>query len=123
VQRAPVHRGQRALTLIWARQPPDMRPRPPRRHGAPGLGLRARDSRVAADGPVGIRVRGRRRTWELRVAVRTPRAASVRAMPWEGAASGGARADVEAARGRDAGVRLKRVGVPRFDRVFLINFE
>jgi hypothetical protein len=63
----------------------------------PDLGLRAQDSRVAPVGPVGIGVRGRRQTWGLHVAVRTPRAASMRVTTREGTASGGAHADAKGA--------------------------
>jgi hypothetical protein len=59
-------------------------------HGLPrrARGPRPRPARSAgggADGPMGTPVCGHRRTWELHVAVRTSRAASVCAMPWEGA--------------------------------------
>jgi hypothetical protein len=62
---------------------------PVRAHGCRGghavqdLGRRARQGE-SADGPVGTPVCGHRRTRELHVADQTLRAASVRAMPWEG---------------------------------------
>jgi hypothetical protein len=96
-----------------------------RRRTAPWYGAsgrRVREGNRWFGGPSGARPAGP--TWCT--ARRAPRggggddfeAASARALPWEGTASGGARADAEAAAQRGRGAHLKRVSVPRFDRVF-----
>jgi hypothetical protein len=88
----------------------------------------ARDRGRAGDGPAGIGGRGRRRTRRLHAVVRTPRGASVRATPGEGAALGwraaqkprrvrrrrGARRRVTARRGVE---RPNHLTVPWFRRV------